>query len=69
MFKIKYDNYKYISLINLDKYNHNYLIPLFVILLFKNNSKINYKLVNWINLDKVNPKYLIPLFLILSFKK
>ena len=31
MFKIKNDNYKYISLINLDKYNPNYLIPLFPI--------------------------------------
>ena len=33
MFKIKNDNYKYISLINLDKVNPKYLIPLFLILL------------------------------------
>jgi len=34
MFKINNNNYKYISLINLDKDNPKYLIPLFEILLY-----------------------------------
>ena len=34
MFRINNDNFKYISLINLDKVNPKYLIPIFPILFF-----------------------------------
>ena len=43
MFRINNDNFKYISLINLDKVNPKYLIPLFLILSFKNKYNINFK--------------------------
>ena len=56
---------KLVNLINLDKPNTKYLIP---ILLLNYKHNINYKLVNLINLDKPNPKYLAPIYPILNAK-
>ena len=49
-------------MINLDKANPKYLIPIYPILLLKYFSKYNIKLNNLINLDKPNPKYLVPIY-------
>ena len=57
---------KLVNLINLDKHNTNYLIPIYPILLF---DKSKYKLINLINLDKHNTNYLIPISLILFYEK
>ena len=46
-------------MINLDKPNPKYLVPISLIL-FLNIYII--KLVNFINLDKANPKYLVPIY-------
>ena len=47
-------------MINLDKANPKYLVPISLILFFIKNYKYN----NFINLDKTNPKYLVPISLI-----
>ena len=53
----------YISnLVNLDKPNPNYLVPILSLLNYEN------KYYNLINLDKHNPKYLVPISLILFHK-
>ena len=66
-----FNNYKckIINLINLDKHNPKYLVPISPILLLKyfHNNKVNY--YNFINLDKPNTKYLASISLILFFKK
>ena len=49
------------NLINLDKPNPKYLVPISPILFSNYFSNHNYKLYNLINLDKPNPKYLIPI--------
>ena len=46
-------------MINLDKPNIKYLVPIFPILFYKYLLKYKVKLFNFINLDKPNPKYLV----------
>ena len=55
-------------MINLDKYNLKYLVPIYPILFDKIFFKFKYKYYNFINLDKPNPKYLVPIFPILFVK-
>ena len=46
-------------MINLDKPNPKYLVPISLILFPKYFPNIKSKLINSINLDKHNPKYLV----------
>ena len=49
-------------MINLDKPNPKYLVPISPILFQKYFNNIIIKLVNLINLDKANPKYLVSIY-------
>ena len=55
-------------MINLDKPNYKYLVPISPISLNKIFDNLKSKLVNFINLDKPNPKYLIPISPISFYK-
>ena len=55
-------NIKLVNLINLDKPNPKYLVPIYPILFDKYFFNIYFKYYNFINLDKPNPKYLVSIY-------
>ena len=64
--KNKYNN-NLVNLINLDKVNPKYLIPIFPILFFTfKNIKSKYNSINLINLDKTIFKYFNINFFLIS---